>query len=121
MPLWIFIAVAVLLVGVAVRMWHQFGQRQLPAQVQRPRGLLDSHTEGNEAIRARTTDLEQATKAFISRREELHGRVLQDRERLTEMEERLERIRPPSRRQQPQGPDQGRLVVTELSVFAVAA
>ena len=70
--------------------WLQFGQRQLAAQVQRLRGLLDSHTEGNEAIRARTTDLEQATKAFISRREELHGRVLQDRERLTEMEERLE-------------------------------
>ncbi len=80
--------------------WLQFGQRQrqLAAQVQRLRGLLDSHTEGNEAIRARTTDLEQATKAFISRREELHGRVLQDRERLTEMEERLERIRPKSHR-----------------------
>ncbi len=94
---WIFIAVAVLLVGVAVRMWLQLGQRQLAAQVQRLRGLLDSHTEGNEAIRARTTDLEQATKAF-SRREELHGRVLQDRERLTEMEERLERIRLKSHR-----------------------
>ena len=98
MTSWIFIAVAVLLVGVAVRMWLQLGQRQLAAQVQRLRGLLDSHTEGNEAIRARTTDLEQATKAFISRREELHGRVLQDRERLTEMEERLERIRPKSHR-----------------------
>ena len=55
-------------------------------------------TQQHAAIRARTTDLEQATKAFISRREALHGRVLQDRERLTEMEERLERIRPKSHR-----------------------
>ncbi|MFP6645286.1 MAG: hypothetical protein VCF24_17250 [Candidatus Latescibacterota bacterium] len=53
---------------------------------------------GTRRFAHRTTDLEQATKAFISRREELHGRVLQDRERLTEMEERLERIRPKSHR-----------------------
>ena len=46
MTSWIFIAVAVLLVGVAVQMWLQLGQRQLAAQVQRLRGLLERTRRG---------------------------------------------------------------------------
>jgi hypothetical protein len=87
---------AVLLAAASLKMWLDFGQCQLWAEMQRLRGLVDSNTQRMAAIRDRTSDLAIETKTLISRREELHVRVLLERDRLTELEERLERVRPKS-------------------------
>lgn len=95
---WILLGMAVLLAAASLKMWLDFGQRQrqLRAEMQRLRGLVDSNTQRMAAIRDRTSDLASETKTLISRREELHVRVLLERDRLTELEERLERVRPKS-------------------------
>ena len=85
-----------LLAAASLKMWLDFGQRQLRAEMQRLRRLVDSNTQRMAAIRDRTSDLAIETKTLISRREELHVRVLLERDRLTELEERLERVRPKS-------------------------
>lgn len=95
---WIFIAVGVLLLGVTLRMWLEFGQRQrqLATELHRLRGLIETHTQRTETIRARTGELTEETERLVTRREELHAAVLSEREKLAQLEERLERVRPKS-------------------------
>jgi hypothetical protein len=73
---WILLGVAVLLAAASLKMWLDFGQRQLRAEMQRLRRLVDSNTQRMAAIRDRTSDLGIENKALIARREELHARVL---------------------------------------------
>lgn len=97
---WIFIGVAVALLGVTLRQWLEYGQRQrqLAAELHRLRSLIEDHTEKLERVRASTTSLENETKTLTNRREDLKAQVLVQRETLTDLEERLERVRPKSHR-----------------------
>ncbi len=97
---WIFVAISVLLLGATLRMWLEYGQRQrqLVAELHRLRGLIEGHTQRTETIRALTQNIERETKTLIERRTELQAKVLEDRTKLTDMEERLERVRPKSHR-----------------------
>jgi len=96
----IFLAIAVMLFGVAVRMWLNFGQRkrQLADQMQRLRESVDTRKQARNAIRASITDLKQKTKKLLSQRDEMQEKVLKDRETLTDKEQRLERAHPKSHR-----------------------
>jgi hypothetical protein len=95
----IFLAVAVLLFGVAGQMWLDFERRkrQLADQVQGLRESVDTRKQGRNAILASTTDLKRKTKR-LSQRDELQEKVLKDRETLTAKEQRLERAHPKSHR-----------------------
>ncbi|MDA0336451.1 MAG: hypothetical protein O2782_14905 [bacterium] len=97
---WIFVAVSVLLLGATLRMWLEYGQRQrqLVAELHRLRGLIKAHSQRVETVRTITQNIERETKTLIERRTELQTRVLEDRTKLTEMEEHLERVRPKSHR-----------------------
>ena len=96
----IFLAVAVLLFGVAGQMWLDFERckRQLADQVQGLRESVDTRKQGRNAILASTTDLKRKTKRLLSQRDELQEKVLKDRETLTAKEQRLERAHPKSHR-----------------------
>jgi hypothetical protein len=97
---WIFIAIAVLLLGATLRMWLEYGQRQrqLTAELHRLGSLIEAHTKRAESIRSVTSNLEQETNTHIARRDELQAQVMADRAKLTALEERLERTRPKSHR-----------------------
>lgn len=88
------------LLGVTLRQWLEYGQRQrqLAAELHRLRRLIEDHTEKLERVKAGTTSLENETKVLIDRRESLNAQVVEQREKLTDLEERLERIRPKSHR-----------------------
>ena len=100
MTLWIFIAVSILLLGGTLRLRLEFGQRQrqLQAELHRLRSRIEGHTQRTETIRNLTADLEAETKTLAARRDELKAKVLEDRVKLTGLEERLERVRPKSHR-----------------------
>lgn len=95
---YIFLVAAVLLFGAMLRIWLDFGQRSrhLSVEVQRLRKLTDDHAESLAEIRKRTKDVERETEILIRKREELHAKVLESRESLTQLEEKLERIKPKS-------------------------
>ncbi len=97
---WIFVAISVLLLGATLRMWLEYGQRQrqFVAEMHRLRSLIEGHTQRTATVRTVTKNIERETKALIERRTELQAKVLEDRTKLTEMEERLERARPKSHR-----------------------
>ncbi len=105
---WVAIAAAVLLMGVTLRMWLEFGrrQRQLAAEIHRLKGVVETNIDRTASIKVRIEELEKETNILISRRENLHAEVLQAREKLTELEERLERVKPASRRVDNESKDQ---------------
>ena len=97
---YVFLGAAVLLLGAALRIWLEFGQRSrhLSTEVSRLRKLANDHADSLASIKNRIKETERETEQFIRRREELHAAVLEKREVLTQLEEKLERVKPKSHR-----------------------
>jgi len=100
MIFWFLLAIIVALVAATLRMWSDFARRaqEMRAEIERARGLIESHTEELTTARARIGQLDEALGVLMQERDKLERSVEERRAELTALEERLERTRPKSRR-----------------------
>ncbi len=100
MVIGIALVVAVGLLAMCLRVWTEFGQRsrQLQAEVDHNKRLIEEHTEKLESVRAKIEEVKEETESLLKERGGLETDVIQQREQVTQLEQRVERTRPKSHR-----------------------
>ena len=93
-------AAAIGLIALCIRTWTEFGQRvgQLRGEIDHNRVLIKDHMENLESVRLKIDEARGAMEALLAQRGKLESDVVKRRGEVTQMEERLERTRPKSRR-----------------------
>ena len=97
---WIALAAAVALFGLTVHVWMDMGQksRRLRAEIEHLQQQVDGHNEELGLARRRVDRQKSETTALLAERSRLETLVLEHRRTVSDLEERLERTRPKSRR-----------------------
>ena len=100
MVIGIALVVAVGLLAMCLRAWTEFGQRSrtLQAEVDHNKRLIEEHTEKLESVRAKIEEVKEETESLLKERGSLETDVIQQREQVTQLEQRLERTKPQSHR-----------------------
>lgn len=100
MVLWIALLAGIAFLALTARSWIEFGQRarRLKAETDHTGQQIDDHAANLAMDRAKIDALKTETSALLVKRDGLERAVLEKRAELTQLEERLERTRPKSRR-----------------------
>ena len=72
--------------------------RKLRAEIDHNKRLVEDHTEKLSTGRAQIDEIKAETEALLSERNDLETNVLEQREVVSQLEQRLERTRPQSHR-----------------------
>jgi len=96
----IALAAAIGLLALSLKAWTEFGQRsrKLRAEIDHNKRLVEDHTEKLSTGRAQIDEIKAETETLLSERNDLETNVLEQREVVSQLEQRLERTRPQSHR-----------------------
>ena len=96
----IALVVAIGILALCLKTWTEFGQRsrKLRAEIEHNKQLVVDHTEKLSAGRAQINEIKAETETLLSQRNDLETQVLEQREVVSQLEQRLERTRPQSHR-----------------------
>ena len=96
----IALAAAIGFFALSLKTWTEFGQRtrQLRAEIDHNKRLVEDHTEKLSAGRAQVEEIKAETETLLRERNDLETNVLEQREVVSQLEQRLERTRPQSHR-----------------------
>ena len=97
---WIALALALALLGLTVHVWMDLSQksRRLRAEIDHLQQVVDGHNDELTLVRRRMERQKEETTGLLQERSQLETQVLDQRRAVTNLEERLERARPKSRR-----------------------
>ena len=100
MTIAIAIVAALGFLAMCLKTWTEFGQRtrQLKAEIEHNRSLVEDHSEKLESGRSQIDEIKAETETLLHERGELESEVLEQREAVSQLEQRLERTRPQSHR-----------------------
>jgi predicted nucleic acid-binding Zn-ribbon protein len=100
---WVFLAVAVGLIGVLIQMWMAFSalRRRLLQSQEHVKSKTKGHNLALEALRSDTEELESQAAEAAENLETLEQTVMQAKEKLSELEEREARLHPSRHRVEP--------------------
>ena len=100
MTIAIAIVAALGFLAMCLKTWTEFGQRtrQLKAEIEHNKRLVEDHSEHLESGRSQVDEIKAETETLLFERGELETQVLEQREAVSQLEQRLERTRPQSHR-----------------------
>ena len=96
----IALAAAIGLLALSLKTWTEFGQRtrQLRSEIDHNKRLVKDHTEKLSTERSQIDEIKAETETLLRERNDLETNVLEQREVVAQLEQRLERTRPQSHR-----------------------
>jgi len=100
MMLWAALAIGLTLIFATLRMWTEFARtvQRVRAEIEHAREVVVSLTDRLATVKSKTEEVKVEVGVLARDRDELERRVLDERQRLTDLEQRLEKTRPKSRR-----------------------
>ena len=88
------------LLALCIHMWAEFSQRrrQLQGESVHNTRLIENHTAKLKSVRSEIDEVKEEMESLVAERAKLESTVIEQREQVTQLEVRLERTRPKSRR-----------------------